>query len=157
MYKLALLPILTGAKERGDIRAIPDADQLLEVAHVLAGKPGEHKPIIARFYNRIDKALCLRHKKDFAPRKARQATGCEEASGGDPVHAARPEERGWLAFPFTEDLTRHNFNKMRVISRDPKIHACWSINGSLRFRLVDTTTVKRVYSVFDSVESIISK
>lgn len=158
VYNLALLPILAGAKERGDISIIPEADQLLEVAHVLAGKPGENKPVIARFYNRIDKALCLRLKRDFAPRKARQAaTGRKEASGGDPGPGTRQEERGWFAYPFTEDLTRLNFTKMRAISRDPKVHACWSINGALRFRLVDSNVVKKVHSVFDSVESIISK
>lgn len=155
VYALALLPILEGAKSRGDIDAVPEAEQLLEIAHVLAGKPGEPKPVIARFYNRADKALCLRLKRDFAPRKARPTQqGRDGTSDGA---SGRTEERGWYVHPFNEDLTRINFAKMRSISKDPAVQSCWSINGSLRFRLVDSSVVKRVSNVFDPIAKIIAK
>jgi hypothetical protein len=160
VYTLALLPILQGAYNSGEISAIPTADQLLETAHVLPGKQGENKPVIARFYNREDKALCLRLKREHAtrtPRKTVNEIAGGAVTGGAAAGGGRPEDRGWLTFPVQEDLTRINFLKMRAISKDPTVHSCWSINGSLRFRLKDSTIVKRVHSVFASVEAIISK
>ncbi len=67
VYDLLLHPILTGAKEKGALRVVPDCDQLLETAHVLPGRPGTAKPIIVRFSKRPLKALCFRHRKEFAP------------------------------------------------------------------------------------------
>jgi hypothetical protein len=50
---------------------------------------------------------------------------------------------GWNPFPVQGGLTRMNFLKMRAISKDPTVQSCWGINGSLRFRLKDSTTVKK--------------
>jgi chromosome segregation ATPase len=44
-YELAFLPILQGALEAGEISAIPSAEERLETAHVLPGKPGSIKPV----------------------------------------------------------------------------------------------------------------
>jgi hypothetical protein len=102
LYSLALLPILKGALDRGLIQAIPKADQILETAHVLPGRQGENKPIIARFYNRNDKALCLRLKRDFTTRTPRPAAGRRDGTGGGAVGGSgmRPEDGGWYTFPF---------------------------------------------------------
>ncbi len=53
--------------------------------HVLPGKPGTAKPVIARFYCRNLKTLCLRKKRDFATKTSRgppAAPGTTRANTG---------------------------------------------------------------------------
>jgi uncharacterized protein YoxC len=157
-YELAFLPILQGALESGEISAIPSAEELLETAHVLPGKPGSIKPVIARFYNRGLRTLCLRRKRDFAIKTPRgPATGSRSttrtSTGGATVGS---EEWGRYSYPFYEDPTRAAFQKMRALNSDTRVHSCWSINGQLRFKLSNSITVQRVSSVFDSVDKIIA-
>jgi hypothetical protein len=75
VYNLALRPILEGAVTKNLLRDVPSAEQLLEVAHVLPGKPGQPKPVIMRFYNRNTRDVCFRMKKFFAPRLSDGAGG----------------------------------------------------------------------------------
>jgi predicted nuclease with TOPRIM domain len=77
VYSLALKPILEGAVREGRLKVVPSAEQVLEMAHVLPGKPGYNKPIIMRFFSRNIRNLCFQLKKDFAERE--QPRG---ASGG---------------------------------------------------------------------------
>lgn len=157
VYDLALLPILQGALELGDIASIPSAEELLEVAHVLPGKPGSNKPVIARFFSRHLRTLCLRRKKEFAtktPRKPAEPGSATRSTAGRTTVGS--EEGGRYSFPFYEDLTKANFQKMRALNSDPRVTSCWSINGQLRLKLASSDIVKRVYSVFDSVDKIIA-
>lgn len=140
VYDLLLHPILVGARERGALRAVPDCDQLLETAHVLPGRPGSAKPIIVRFAKRPLRAICFRYRKEFAP---------TTTSRGDP-------DRERQLYPFHDDLTRTAAHKMAEIQADPLVQACWSINGQLRFKLKDSDRVKRVKSVFDTLETILT-
>jgi hypothetical protein len=156
VYDLAFLPILQGALESGEITSIPSAEELLEVAHVLPSKPGSMKPVIARFFSRHLRTLCLRRKKEFASRSARSpptASAATRSSSGGATGGS--EEGGRYSFPFYEDLTKAAFTKMRALNSDPRVHSCWSINGQLRIKLANSNSVKRVYSVFDSVDKII--
>jgi hypothetical protein len=59
-------------------------------------------------------------------------------------------------FLLFEDLTKLTFAKMRALALDPRVAACWSANGQLRYRLVDDSTIRRVKDVLDSVDSILS-
>jgi uncharacterized protein YoxC len=163
IYSLAFLPILQGAHNEGTIRRIPDAEELLEAAHVLPGKPGDNKPIIARFYNRYLRSVCLRLKKVYATKTAKMSsrqpggTGAVVTSGGGAGAGVGSEERGWVTFPFFEDLTALNFKKMRAIAQDPRVLSCWSVNGQLRFRLNDSTIIKKVSSVLENIDVIVAK
>ena len=146
LYNLVLLPLLEGAVESGAITDIPTRDQLIEKAHILPGKSGEHKPIIARFYNRELRSVCFQHKKEYASRVQASST------------AGRDKERaGSYCFPFYEDLTKANFSMMRTVAAHKDVQSCWSVNGQLRFKLVDSTVVKRVSSIYDTVDNIIRK
>jgi hypothetical protein len=156
VYSLALRPILAGAHERGLIQSIPDADSLLEVAHILPAKAGANKPIITRFYNRNLRSICLRLRKDFAPRTRGDGRGGgTETSGRAGSRGEGPDGRGRYTFPFYEDLTRVNFNKMRELSLHDRVQSCWSINGQLRLKLVDSPTIHKVMSVFESADQIV--
>jgi hypothetical protein len=161
VYNLALLPILRGAFNSKQLKSIPTAAELLEVAHVLPAKPGETKPIIARFYNRNMRDLCFRLKKDFAAREEgrrsqreeRGAAGGASESGGG---GGGPEGRGKYRFPFYEDLTRTTFLKMRAIAKDERVKACWSSKGQIRFVLhSNAEEVKKIVSVLDPLDMIL--
>lgn len=154
VYSLALRPILVGAHERGLIPAVPDADSLLEVAHILPAKAGSNKPIITRFYNRNLRSICLRLRKDFAPRTRGDGRGGGAETSGR-ARGEGPDGRGRYIFPVYEDLTRANFNKMRELSLHDRVQSCWSINGQLRLKLVDSQTIHKVSSVFESADQII--
>ena len=146
LYNLVLKPILQGALDSGDIDNIPSREQLIEKAHVLPGKDGEHKPIIARFYNREMRVLCFQHKKKSVPR----------VPAGASTSRRNQEKEGSYCFPFYEDLTKANFVAMRAISDHKDVQSCWSINGQLKFKLIGSTVVKKVKSIYDTVDNIVA-
>jgi hypothetical protein len=138
IFENILRPILEGAAAAGDLPEVPpSAGAVLERAHVLRGKEGAPKPVIARFYSRDIRGLIFKHRKQFAPK-----------------HTAGPH-RDRYRYQVYEDLTSSNFKKMRALAADDRIAACWSAGGQLRFRLTDNPTVRKVANVFDSIDKII--
>ena len=107
--------------------------------------------IIARFYTRNIRSLIFQLKKEFSPR----------LPSALPLPAVQqPGSRpslGKLAYPIFEDLTRDNFTKMRELADHPSVLSSWTVAGNLRYRLKNETTVRRVKSVFDSVEAILAQ
>jgi hypothetical protein len=159
VYQKALLPILEGAARKGKLRDIPAADQVLEVAHVLPGKAGQPKPIIMRFYNRNLRNLIFLHKRDFAPRDPAEGAARRSSqwgAGGRGGADGGSERPGRYTYPLYDDLTKLNLNKMRAIQQDERVQACWSVNGQLRFKLRDSDQVRKVISVFDPLDKILS-
>ncbi len=150
VYSRCFLPILQGAKDRGLLRGIPSAEELLETAHVLPAKVGTTPPIICRFYTRNLRSLMFRLKRELAPREVSEPAGAGTASRGDRVRPGR------YLYPFYEDLTRANFHKFRALSLHEAVQSCWTVNGSLRYKLKDDDTIRRVRSVFATVEDIIA-
>jgi hypothetical protein len=138
LYKHLLKPVLEGAVVEGDLAVVPGVDELLEMAHVLPAKEGATKPIIARFHARELRSLVFKHKKQFAPK-----------------HAAGPMKDKYK-YQLFEDLTRLTFAKMRALALDPRVAACWSVNGQLRYRLVDDPTIRRVKEILDPVARILA-
>jgi len=173
VYNLALLPILRGAVEKNLLPAVPSADQLLEVAHILPGPASQPKPVIMRFYNRNVRDVCFRLKKLYAPRAERGSAGGGGAGGGGAsggrggaaggaggevgeAETGGFEGRGKYLFPLYEDLTRATFQKMRAIAKDSRVKACWSVKGQIKFILNSKPDeVRRVESLLDSLESIL--
>jgi prefoldin subunit 5 len=158
VYELALRPILQGAVEAGELDSLPDAKETLELAHTLPGKPGQAKPVITRFKDRVVRSICLRLKKSYAPRTAEQGRGSAARTSGPATNTGGVvrDERGRYIFPFHEDLTRLNYSKMKAISADSRVLSCWSVNGQLRYRLTNSQEIKKVTSVFNSVEAILA-
>jgi hypothetical protein len=176
VYSLALLPILKGAVSKKLLREVPTAEQLLEVCHVLPGKPGQPRPIIMRFYNRNVRDIVFRMKKYFAPREGSDGVGGGAASSGPGfagntgVAAARAssagadgggdpggfEGRGRYAYPLYEDLTRAAFMKMRALSQDSRVKSCWSIKGQIKFILhSNVKEIKKVSSLLEPLDTIL--
>ena len=149
VYKELLLPILKGAVEKGDIPVVPTCYELLEMAHILPGKKGDKKPIIARFYSRYMRSLIFRYRKDFAPRETQTATrasGAEQSGSG-----SRPPR---MRYSFFEDLTRGTYAKLQEIKSVPEVQSAWTVSGTIRFKVKDSETVYKVSSLTDSVASI---
>jgi hypothetical protein len=139
VFTNVILPILEGAAAAGDLREIPpNADRVLERAHVLRAKEGSTKPVIARFYARDIRSIVFKHKKAYAPK-----------------HTAGPLKDRYK-YQLFEDLTGTNFKKMRAMAADERVAACWSAGGQLRFRLLDDNTIRRVDNIFDPIDKIIS-
>jgi hypothetical protein len=146
-----LEPIFQGALAKGLIHSIPAVETVLETAHILPAKGDAIPPIIARFYTRNIKSLLFRLKKEFAVRETNRAPATA------PSAATNRPSLGKLRHPFYEDLTRHNFSKLRAISQHERVESAWSVSGTIRYRLKNEILVRKVKSVFASVEDIINK
>ena len=142
VHNRLLLPIFRGAKERGLLHSIPSAEAVLETAHILPAKEGAVPAIICRFYSRNIRAMVFRLRKDFAPRQ-------------QPERGERENRLGRFQHPFYEDLTRPNFHKLRALSLHDRVQSCWTVNGVIKYRLKDEDTVRKVKTVFATVEDIL--
>jgi len=125
-FKTAVAPILRGAVDEGKLAGMPTAASTIELAHVLPGAPGKPRPIIMRFFNRNDRALVLRHRKQFAVK----------------------DNNGRYSYPIYEDLTRDTFQLMRKLSGDDRVEACWTVRGQIRYRCTGSTETKKVDNIF---------
>jgi hypothetical protein len=107
------------------------------MAHPLPGRGDKPKPIIVRFFNRNLKTLLFKHRKEYA---------VKDDQGG-------PRPR--FKYPFHDDLTRDSFLKMKSLQNDPRINACWSTGGTLRYRLNDCNIIRKVPSVYMANDDIL--
>jgi len=144
VFDLALRPILEGAVRSGKLTEVPPAHQVLEVAHILPGKPGVPRPIIMRFFSRNIRSICFQFKKDFAPR--------EPEPRGDQGESGR---KGRFKYPLYDDLTKPTLMKMRAIQQDDRVLACWTVNGRIHFRLKESEMVRKVVSIHDPLDVIL--
>jgi hypothetical protein len=140
IYDRILKPCLASAKSSGDIQSVPQFATAIEKMY-RAGKPnssGRPAPVVITFTSEILRLAVLRHKKSALP--APSAT--EKASGT-------------RRFMIVEDLTPANYSMLKQLQGREEVSRAWSIEGRLRFTLVDNDKVFRVKSVFDPIESII--
>ena len=144
VYNRLLLPIFRGAKEKGLLHTIPAVDTVLETAHILPAKEGAIPAIICRFFSRNIRAMVFRLRKECAPRQ----------EPDQPARGERPRP-GRFQFLFYEDLTRPNFLKLRALALHEKVQSCWSVNGTIKYKLKDSETVRKVKSVFVPVDDIL--
>jgi hypothetical protein len=140
VYDAVFHPILKGAASLQAISHIPSCYEMIEMAHPLPGRSDKPKPIIVRFFNRNFKAILFKHRKDFAVKADQGGQG-----GLRPRHL----------YPFHDDLTRDTYKKMVQLQGDPRVQSCWSAGGTLRYRLVDSTVIKKVASVYLSNDDIL--
>lgn len=151
VYDKVLEPLLVGAVEKGILRSPPPLEQVLETAHLLPAKPGTTPSIICRFFSRNIRALMFRLKKDFATKAPVQPSSTRSQSS-----STNSSRAGKFLYPFYEDLTRHNFRKMRAIAQHERVESCWSVNGILRFKLKNDSAIRRVKDIYDPVDKIIN-
>jgi hypothetical protein len=149
IYQKALLPILEGARSSNLLTKIPAYDELLETAHILPAKNNDRpKPIIARFYSRNIRALNFRCKKEFAPH--------DDSPPPSDFNSRLPHHRRkTFKYPIFEDLTKDTYNLLQALLKDERTGPVWTVSGNIRFKLAGETAVKKVASVYDTVEKIL--
>ena len=156
LYEQFLRPILEGAVSKDILPTLPTVCEIIERAHVLPAKDKAVKPVIARFYCRDMRALIFKLKKEFAPREPAGAATRSGSAASQPVEGSNRPLTGRLRYQIYDDLTKINFQKMKAIGNDNRVDQCWSAYGQLKFKLIGSQTVKKVKSVFDPIETIIS-
>ena len=148
LYTKLLLPILQGAVARKRLHSVPSCDQIIQTAHVLPGKDNRPKPIFVRFFHHHIKIIIMQLKKDFAPRSNVSPPSTNSSSSPKPSP---------LLYPIYDDLTRDAFMLMRNLNSHRSVQSCWSAGGVIKYRLIDDSIIRRVSSIYASVESIIAE
>jgi ParB-like chromosome segregation protein Spo0J len=140
LYDRILKPCLTSAKTNGDLQSIPQFTTAIEKIF-RAGKssnPDRPAPVIIKFTSEIYRTAVLRHKKNSLP-----------------APSAQEKAAGFRRFMIVEDLTPANYKMLKQLQGREEVARVWSIEGRLRFTLVNNDKVFRVKSVYDPVESVI--
>ena len=145
-YDKVFKPILVGAQSRGLITTVPEMSSLLENGHQI-GKQIKDKngvllprPCILRFSARYMRNMVLKNKKTFMPK---------------PSHAEIA--RGVSKFSISEDLTSSNYTMLKNLIKDSRVDKVWTIDGSIRFNLQGESVVKRVFSPFLDVNTVLEQ
>jgi hypothetical protein len=144
VYDRVLKPILSAAKTKGGVPSVPQLATLVSDCYRV-GKPSSPDssssapPIIIKFLNPHHRLAILKHKKDNTP------------SPSDAERAA-----GFKRFILVEDLSPANHKLLKDLQNDERVEKVWSVDGRIRFVLSgEDQSVKRMKSVFDSIENII--
>jgi hypothetical protein len=140
LYERIFKPCLVAAKNNGDLQSVPQFTTAVEKIY-RAGKstnPERPAPVVIKFTSEAYRTAVLRNKKTSLPAPTAQ----EKASGS-------------RRFMVVEDLTPANFKMLKLLQGREEVDRVWSIEGKLRFKLLNNEKVFRVKSVFDPVESII--
>ena len=59
-----------------------------------------------------------------------------------------------MRYPFFEDLTKATFQKLSSIKQQDSVISAWTVNGSIRLKVKDKTTIFRVNRLSETFEEI---
>ena len=144
VYDRILKPILTAARAKGDITSIPHSANLIEDCYranksAAGASASDSPPPIIIKMSKPHRLAVLRNKRLNMP----SPSDAEKLSGVK-------------RFIIVEDLTSANHKMLRDLQGDERVEKVWSVDGRLRLVLNgEDKSVKKVKSVFDTVESII--
>ncbi len=142
LYSEVFLPVLLGAVNKGRLKEVPSRDRLILSAHPLQGKDGKPRPVICRLLNGFYRTLLLQCQKEHGVRSRRP--------GLDP---SRPPP---LRHPFYEDTSAELYKFKQRLAARVEVSAAWISGGSVRFKLTDSDTVRKVRNIFVPIEDIIA-
>ena len=150
VYDFLIKPVLAAAKASKQIDVLPQQfNAISDVYRVRVGKvkaaipglpqdPPAPAPIIVKFSSLHIILAFLRNKRASLP-----AVSETDKFFGVKYYSA------------TEDLTGPTYKKMREMMDSSLVEKVWAYDGRLRFTVPGDKLVKRVKSVFSSVEDII--
>ena len=150
VYDFLIKPVLAAAKANKEIDVLPQQfNAISDVYRVRVGKvkaaipglpqdPPAPAPIIVKFSSLHLRLAFLRNKRASLP-----AVSETDKFFGVKYYSA------------TEDLTGPTYKKMREMMDSSLVEKVWAYDGRLRFTVPGDKLVKRVKSVFSSVEDII--
>jgi hypothetical protein len=139
VFEKILKPILVAAKIKG-----ANVANVIETCY-RAGKASSDKarppPVVVKLCSPSLRLTILRNKK----------TGMAPPSEAD-------QRLGIKRFTVVEDLTGDSFKLLRTLAGDSRVEKVWTIDGNIRFTLTgdSTSSIKRVKSVYDSIDKIVA-
>jgi hypothetical protein len=142
VYDKIVKPVLTAAKNKGE--GVPTLPNTLVDAfrvRVNSSKNAQQKPppVIFKFVNPSIRLAFLKAKKEHMP---------------SPAEADK--SLGTKKYVVVEDLTGPTYKKLKELQAEERVDKAWSIDGRLRFTLKNDQQIRKVKSVYDSVDSILS-
>ena len=149
VYDTVVRPVLVAAKANKHIEAVPNLSNALKEVYrargstkpLIVGQPPPPPPlIIVKFSSSIIKKAFFMNKKASMPTPS-------------PLEVAAGIKR----FTAVEDLTVVCYKKLREMNDCVDIDKVWSVEGKLRYTLTGDSTVRKVKSVFDSLQVITNR
>jgi hypothetical protein len=145
IYDRVLLPVLNQAKAKNHIERVPTCANTIQSCFRVgqaAARTGTAAPppIILKLSNEVIKLAVMRNKRQATPAPTREE-----------------KDLGINRFIISEDLTPPCFKLLKELQRNEDVGKVWTVDGRIRWMLKDSNSIHRVKSVFDSVDSIISK
>lgn len=144
LYDRILRPLFVEAYAAGDVDAIPLFRECVDSCYRVFS-PGELEagqsppPILVKFVNKKFKIAALKHRKKHMP----------EPSVGE-------KKNGVKRFVMVEDLTPPGHKLLKALQADDRTEKVWSVNGQIHYSIPGKTGYKKVRSVFDTVDFILS-
>jgi len=143
VYDRILVPILTSAKAANIIDKIPSISNTIADCYRIGPLriPGTGNPphIILRFVDSTTRLAILKTKKTSTPK---------------PNTTER--DMGITRFIINEDLTPATYKKMLELKTQEEVEKVWTVEGRIRYTISGSSTVRKVRSSFDSIDTILS-
>ena len=145
VFERILQPLLVQAKASNYIDKVPGlTTTITECYRLRSGSAltatARPPPVIVKVASEFIKLGILRTKRQHMPKP-------------NPVE----RDMGIVGFHISKDLTPATYNMMKNLRREELVSKVWSINGRIKYTRAGDPTVHSVNSVFDSVETILSK
>ena len=151
VYDLIVRPVLVAAKTNKHIDAVPNLNNTISSAYRVRGgggpsrivcqpapSPASPQAIIIKFTSPTVRMAFLRNKKANLPPPSEADIAV-----------------GTKRFSVVEDLTGPTYKKLREMTSCKFVDKVWSVEGRLRYTRTGDKTVRKVKSVFMSLEDII--
>ena len=152
VYDHIVKPVLASAKANKQLEALPNLGNAVTEAYRVRGgatkqpsipgqpvKPLLPPPLIIKFASAHVRMAFLKNKKASLP----PPTVSEKASGVK-------------KYVVVEDLTAPTYKKLREMLDSGRVDKVWAMDGRLRFTVPGDKIVRKVKSVFSSVDEILS-
>ena len=146
VYARIIKPILTVAKAKNAIAAVPQADTALiggyRVGVPKKGGRTSPLPVVITFNHKETRDLVMRHKR-----------------GNIPVPSPQEREAGVKRLVIVEDLTPDTHRKLKEMVEHDAFAKVWTINGSIRFTLAEDPegAIGKVVSPYCTIQQILAK
>ena len=150
MYNTIVKPVLAAARANKQLEALPSlANAVSEVYRVRVGAPKQAipgqpvepqlpPPLIIKFASAHVRMAFLKNKKTSLP----PPTAAERAAG-------------ITKYVAVEDLTAPTYKKLREMLDSDKVDKVWAADGRLRFTVPGNKNIRKVKSVYSSIDDIL--
>ena len=140
IYDRILRPLLSASKTARDLGSVPQVQHVVESCYQEELEEGQPPPpVIIRFTTKQLKIAALKQRRQSMP----------SPSEGE-------QKKGIKRFMMVEDLTPPAHKLLKSMQADPCTDKVWSVNGQIHYSIPGKTGYKKVRSVFDSIDQILS-